>query len=516
MSAARATVSELSAERMVTSTGPDAYSTVSASSASPWLSSPSNTTNARSGSSRAMTSTASATETANGVTSCPRRSSTPASARRSSSRSLARRIRMARSGLVIGPTWFYTLRPRPGPRRRHPWRPSTPAHHSGDWCLGFGARRRPIPGAGAPSILAGSGEPGGTCSGRSPPARARRRRRPGGPRGPRPPLPAAGPPARAALPARRRAARRSQPGRLAGAAEGHRPLRPRAPDRVLELRRPHDPGRAQAPLPGQGLVRPRPARPAGAPDPPGTGVRAAGPRARASRDARGDRRPDGIDRRAGAGGPRGRRRLPGGLPGPAARGRRGRRRRHRAGDRGPGLRRGRGLRHGAAPDARAQRPRARGAAAALRAGPDPGGDRRAHRRLADARVAHHPPGDLPPPGGRRGVTRAGTLPRMEHWDLRTLDVEPHQPKILHSARGEARSILISLPAGEALEEHQVHERAYVVVVDGRVELAGHAGGAGLAAVFDPGERHAVRAVEDSRLLIVLAPWPGDGHPGARD
>jgi redox-sensitive bicupin YhaK (pirin superfamily) len=114
------------------------------------------------------------------------------------------------------------------------------------------------------------------------------------------------------------------------------------------------------------------------------------------------------------------------------------------------------------------------------------------------------------------VTRAGTLPPMEHWDLRTLDVEPHQPKILHSARGEARSILISLPAGEALEEHQVHERAYVVVVDGRVELAGHAGGAGLAAVFDPGERHAVRAVEDSRLLLVLAPWPGDGHPGARD
>ena len=31
---------------------------------------------------------------------------------------------------------------------------------------------------------------------------------------------------------------------------------------------------------------------------------------------------------------------------------------------------------------------------------------------------------------------------MEHWDLRTLAVEPHQPRILHSARGEARSIAI--------------------------------------------------------------------------
>jgi quercetin dioxygenase-like cupin family protein len=105
---------------------------------------------------------------------------------------------------------------------------------------------------------------------------------------------------------------------------------------------------------------------------------------------------------------------------------------------------------------------------------------------------------------------------MEHWDLRTLDVEPHQPEILHSSRGEARSILIVLPAGEELQDHQVHERAYVVVIDGEVDLAGTTGRAGLAAMFDPGERHAVRAISDARLLLVLAPWPGPGHPGARD
>jgi quercetin dioxygenase-like cupin family protein len=105
---------------------------------------------------------------------------------------------------------------------------------------------------------------------------------------------------------------------------------------------------------------------------------------------------------------------------------------------------------------------------------------------------------------------------MEHWDLRTLDVEPHHPRILHSARGEARSILLALRAGEELGEHQVHERAYVAVIDGEVDLAGETGGAGLAAVFEPGERHAVKAVSDARLLIVLAPWPGNGHPGARD
>jgi quercetin dioxygenase-like cupin family protein len=105
---------------------------------------------------------------------------------------------------------------------------------------------------------------------------------------------------------------------------------------------------------------------------------------------------------------------------------------------------------------------------------------------------------------------------MEHWDLRALEVEPHKPKILHSARGEARSILIQLPAGEEMGEHHVHERAYVVVIDGEVELGGVQAGAGCAVVFDPHEPHAVRAASDARLLLVLAPWPGDGHPGARD
>ena len=61
---------------------------------------------------------------------------------------------------------------------------------------------------------------------------------------------------------------------------------------------------------------------------------------------------------------------------------------------------------------------------------------------------------------------------MEHWDLHTLEVEPRQPRILHSARGEARSILIALAAGEGLQDHQVHERAYVVVIAGEVDVAG--------------------------------------------
>ena len=109
---------------------------------------------------------------------------------------------------------------------------------------------------------------------------------------------------------------------------------------------------------------------------------------------------------------------------------------------------------------------------------------------------------------------------MEHWDLRTLDVQPHQPQILSSVRGEARSIAIALPAGEALQEHEVHERAHLVVIDGTVEIEQEGttvdAQGGTLAVFDPHERHEVRATSDARLLLILAPWPGDGHPGARD
>ncbi len=79
---------------------------------------------------------------------------------------------------------------------------------------------------------------------------------------------------------------------------------------------------------------------------------------------------------------------------------------------------------------------------------------------------------------------------------------------------------MQLPAGESLQEHQVHERAWLVVVSGEIEVdadgATRSFAPGTLAVFDPAERHTVRATSDARLLLVLAPWPGDGHPGSRD
>ena len=105
---------------------------------------------------------------------------------------------------------------------------------------------------------------------------------------------------------------------------------------------------------------------------------------------------------------------------------------------------------------------------------------------------------------------------MESWNLNELEVEPRLPQVLDS-ESEGRAIVINLPQGEQLQEHQVHERAWLLVIDGNIELntpdgKWAASGPGLLAILDPKERQQVQAIEDSRLLLVLSPWPGDGHP----
>jgi quercetin dioxygenase-like cupin family protein len=107
---------------------------------------------------------------------------------------------------------------------------------------------------------------------------------------------------------------------------------------------------------------------------------------------------------------------------------------------------------------------------------------------------------------------------MDTWDIATLDVRPHHPEVLRSD-DETRAIAINLPAGDALQEHQVHERARLFVAEGEIEVeqGGQTvtGGAGFLAHFEPNERHEVRAQVDSRLILLLSPWPGDGHPSRR-
>ena len=105
---------------------------------------------------------------------------------------------------------------------------------------------------------------------------------------------------------------------------------------------------------------------------------------------------------------------------------------------------------------------------------------------------------------------------MKAWNIAEMDVEPHHPLVLHSEE-EGRLIVIELPAGEEMQKHRVHERAWLIVATGAIEIDDSegetlGGGPGLVAEFDPNEARTVRATTDSRILLLLSPWPGEGHP----
>jgi quercetin dioxygenase-like cupin family protein len=106
---------------------------------------------------------------------------------------------------------------------------------------------------------------------------------------------------------------------------------------------------------------------------------------------------------------------------------------------------------------------------------------------------------------------------MEDWDLTRPSWKPHHPEILSSTE-EGRAIVLDLPAGEVLQDHQVHEGAWIIVHSGAVRITSGAGRTvdarpGALMRFAPRERHEVAALADARLLLLLTPWPGPGHPG---
>ena len=88
------------------------------------------------------------------------------------------------------------------------------------------------------------------------------------------------------------------------------------------------------------------------------------------------------------------------------------------------------------------------------------------------------------------------------------------PRVLFTSP-ECRAVVIDLREGEELGDHRVRERAVVEVVAGRVsvECSGETVDCdtGTLVTFDPGEHHKVRALADSRLLLLLAPWPALDH-----
>ena len=89
---------------------------------------------------------------------------------------------------------------------------------------------------------------------------------------------------------------------------------------------------------------------------------------------------------------------------------------------------------------------------------------------------------------------------LQTWNLRELDTPggSRSPVVVQS-EDEARAVLIGLDPGQALGDHQVHERSWVVVIDGHVrfESGGETidAGPGVLAWFEADERHSSRATK---------------------
>ena len=109
---------------------------------------------------------------------------------------------------------------------------------------------------------------------------------------------------------------------------------------------------------------------------------------------------------------------------------------------------------------------------------------------------------------------------MDTWDIASLDLHRISPRCF-ARDDETRVIAINLPAGEGLQEHQVHERAWLVVASGEIDVEQDGqsvtGGPGFLAHFDPARAARGARASDARLILLLwRPWPGEGHPSRRD
>ncbi len=106
---------------------------------------------------------------------------------------------------------------------------------------------------------------------------------------------------------------------------------------------------------------------------------------------------------------------------------------------------------------------------------------------------------------------------MQHWNLHEIETPDgtRSPVVVYSRDGEGRVVLIQLSPGQQLGDHGVHEAALLLVLDGavRVDAADESVDArpGELFRFAPDERHSVTSDDGARVLLTLAPWPGDGH-----
>ena len=108
------------------------------------------------------------------------------------------------------------------------------------------------------------------------------------------------------------------------------------------------------------------------------------------------------------------------------------------------------------------------------------------------------------------------MPPVQTWDLMEVAAPAgtRDPLVVQSGN-EARAVLIVLNPGQELGDHQVKENAWVTVLEGEVTISAGGesieAGPGMLVRFDPDERHSLRSEGGARILLLLAPWPGEGH-----
>ena len=109
---------------------------------------------------------------------------------------------------------------------------------------------------------------------------------------------------------------------------------------------------------------------------------------------------------------------------------------------------------------------------------------------------------------------------MQHWVLTEPNAGGKNGPRVGVSTSEVRAVVIALAQGEEMGDHQVRERALIQVLSGSVSCTSSVDTAtceeGTLILFEPGERHSVRALLPTRLLVVLAPWPAPGHYDAAE
>ncbi len=120
---------------------------------------------------------------------------------------------------------------------------------------------------------------------------------------------------------------------------------------------------------------------------------------------------------------------------------------------------------------------------------------------------------------QQGQSNHPTPPRIravQSWDVKEIEVPQGKrlAAVLETVDG-ARAIIVRLGAGEELGDHQVRERAWLMVVEGtaRIEADGNVvdAGPGTLITFEPGERHSVASAGGARIAMILSSWPAEGH-----